>query len=94
MNNKENEKKLFENKINKQINNRSKGNDRRKENASNGKSTNISSENKEFKDNKENKENVQSYKMLDIDETFKNSIRNKYKRKRKLMDDSFNQSNA
>ena len=94
LNNKENEKKLFENKINKQINNRNKGNDRRKENASNGKSTNISSENKEFKDNKENKENVQNYKMLDIDETFKNSIRNKYKRKRKLMEDSFNQSNA
>ena len=89
---KENEKKLFENKINKQINNRNKGNDGRKENASNGKSTNISSENKEFKDNKEIKENAHNYKTLDIDETFKNSIRNKYKRKRKLMNDSFNKS--
>ena len=92
---KENEKKLFENKINKQINNRNKGNDERKENASNGKSTNISSENKEFKDNKEIKEikeNAHNYKTLDIDETFKNSIRNKYKRKRKLMNDSFNKS--
>ena len=86
----ENEKKLFEIKINKPIHNRNKGNYRRRENASNGKSTNISSENKEIKDNKENKENIQNYKTVDIDETFKNSIRNKYKRKRKLMNDSFN----
>ena len=92
---KDNQKKLFENKINKYPYNRNKGIDRKKENASNGKSTNISSNNKEIKSNKESKEsqkNVQNYKTLEIDETFKNSIRNKYKRKRKLMNDSFNQS--
>ena len=92
-NDKENEKKSFENKIIKPINNKNKRIDRRKDNASDGKSTNIPSENKETKidkENKEEKENVQNYKTLEIDETFKNSIRNKYKRKRKLMNDSFN----
>ena len=64
----------------------SKGNYKKYENVSNGKSTNISSE------NKENKNNGQNYKALDVDETFKNSIRNKYKRKRKILNDSHNQS--
>ena len=97
INNKDNEKKLFENKINKYAYNRNKRIDIKKENASNLKSTNISSANKEIQNNKENKEsqeNVQNYKDLEIGETFKNSIRNKYKRKRKLMNDSFNQSNV
>ena len=92
LNHKENEKKLFETKTNKQMCNRNKVNDRRKENAPNGKSVNVSSENKEIKINKESKENAQNYNTLEIGETFKNSIRNKYKRKRKLMNDSFNQS--
>ena len=96
INNKDNEKKLIENKINKYSYNGNKRIDSKKENASNLKSTNISSANKEIKNNKENEESQKNAQnqALEIGETFKNSIRNKYKRKRKLMNDSFNQSNV
>ena len=69
-----NDKKIFRNKIRRQVYNINKDS----ENSSNKKTTNISSE------NKENNNDVKIYKALDAGETFKNSIRNKYKRKKNI----------